>query len=59
MKIDRDDVIRVAESLGKTLTEDQIKVVLDEYPSWVLLDPTSTWNLIVENLIYFVIYHYN
>lgn len=52
--IEREDVIRVAESIGKTLTEEQIDQVLEEYPSWEEQDPTATWNLIVEDLVYFV-----
>lgn len=53
--IDKQDVLSVARSIDKTLTDEQIEDVLEEYPAWAKQDPTATWNLIVEDLIYFVL----
>jgi hypothetical protein len=50
--IDKKDVIRVAESLMITLTENQINEVLHMYPHEEECDPSSTWIEIVENCIY-------
>jgi hypothetical protein len=53
--IDREDVIRVAESLMIPLTEDQINEVLHMYPHEEECDPSSTWDLIVENCVYQIV----
>lgn len=53
--IDREDVIRVAESLMIPLTEDQINEVLHMYPHEEECDPSATWDLIVENCIYQIV----
>ena len=49
------DVLQVAESIGITLTNEQVFEVIDEYPAWAENDPTGTWDIIVEDIIYFVI----
>lgn len=51
--IEREDVLSVARSIDKTLTDKQIDLILEEYPSWAKQDPTATWDLIIEDLIYF------
>jgi hypothetical protein len=53
--IDREDVIRVAESLMIPLTEDQINEVLHMYPHEEECDPSGTWDRIVENCIYQIV----
>lgn len=53
--IDRQDVILVASSIKKNLTEQQIGQVLYMYNHEEEADPTATWTLIVENCIYQVI----
>jgi hypothetical protein len=53
--IGRQDVILVASSIKKNLTEQQIGQVLSIYKHEEESDPTATWNLIVENCIYQVI----
>jgi Ca2+-binding EF-hand superfamily protein len=53
-KIDKEDIKRIAKSIGKSLTDEQVNQILEEYPNWEKQDPTATWNLIVEDLVYFV-----
>ena len=50
--IDREDVINVASSINKTLTEEQITKVMHMYQYEEECDPTGTWNLIVEHCIH-------
>jgi len=50
--IDADDVIRIAMSLGMNPDIDVIEQVLRGYDSEANNDPTATWELIVENLLY-------
>ena len=52
MEIQKEDVLKVAYDLKKNLTEKQIQYVLDNYESSADADPTGTWDLIVEQLIY-------
>lgn len=51
-EISREDVINVADRLGRTLSEEQIQEVLERYDDEAENDHTATWNLIVENCIY-------
>jgi hypothetical protein len=53
--IDRDDILYVAEELKIFLTEEQVSQVMHLYPHEEECDPTSTWELIVENCIYQVV----
>ena len=53
--IGRTDVLVVANSINKQLTEEQVNKVILMYPHEEECDPTETWNLIVENCIYQVI----
>lgn len=46
------DVQKVADDLGITLTPEQIDYVIENYESEAANDPTGTWDLIIENLIY-------
>lgn len=50
--ISREDVINVAQQINVELDDNQIEIVLGNYPSEEQNDPTATWNLIVENTIY-------
>jgi hypothetical protein len=52
--ITKNDVTRIAESIGKTLTDEQTQWVIDEYSNWGKQDITATWDLIVEDMIYYV-----
>jgi hypothetical protein len=51
-KITREDVINVGNSINKELTEKEIIWVLENYISYQNDEPESTWNLIVERMIY-------
>jgi len=53
-KIDKEDIIRIAKSIGIDIKEYEIQRIIGLYPEWEKQDPTATWNLIVEDLIYFV-----
>ena len=47
------DIMSVANSIGITsLPSETIGIILAEYPYEQKLDPTATWDLVVENLIY-------
>ena len=46
------DVLSVAESLNKTLTEREVDLVLEQYDGEEEQDPTGHWTLIVEQCIY-------
>jgi hypothetical protein len=49
-RIDKEDVIGIADFLGVQLSEDQINEILENYDS-VAQDKTETWDLIVEQMI--------
>jgi len=51
-KIQKEDVIQVATSIKQILTEQEINEVIKRYPSAEDQDPTGTWDLIVEQVIY-------
>jgi hypothetical protein len=51
-KITREDVINVGNTINKQLTEKEIDWVLENYESYENDEPQSTWNLIVERMIY-------
>ena len=46
------DVVRVAMDLNMNPSIEEIQEVLKQYDSEAEADPTATWNLIVENLLY-------
>jgi hypothetical protein len=50
--IDIDDVYKVANDLCIGLTDEQVKEVLELYPSEQEEDPSATWDLVVENIIH-------
>jgi hypothetical protein len=51
-EISVEDVVKVAMDLGMNPSIAEIKEVLKYYDSEVDQDPTATWELIVENLLY-------
>ena len=51
-KITREDVINVGNTINKQLTEKEIKWVLENYKSYENDEPDSTWDLIVERMLY-------
>jgi len=51
-KLIEEDVIDIAKTIGKVLTEKEVEWVLLCYEDFQRQDPTATWNLIVEDLIY-------
>jgi len=51
-EISVEDVVRVAMDLGMNPSIAEINEVLKYYKSEADNDPTATWNLIVENLLY-------
>lgn len=53
--IGRTDVLVVANSINKQLTEEQVNKVILMYPHEEECDPTGTWNLIVEDCIYSIL----
>ena len=56
-EITKQDIIDVATSIHKELTEEEIQDILENYWWNQKEDPTATWNLVVEDMIYFVILH--
>ena len=51
-KITKEDVINVGNTINKTLTDEDIDWVLKNYESYENEEPHSTWNLIVERMLY-------
>jgi len=49
------DVMNVAKSINKKVTKSQAKSILKEYPLAQLSDPSGSWNLVIEDLIYNVL----
>ena len=56
-EVTRQDVIDVATSIGKVLTDEEVQDITDNYWWNQAEDPTATWDLVVENMVYFVILH--
>ena len=52
LKLCAEDIISVANSIGVVLTGDMIGDVLRQYPYEQKMDPTATWDLVVENIIH-------
>ena len=50
--IEKEDVLSVAYDIKKNLTDKQVLYVLENYDSAQEEDPSATWDLVVENLIY-------
>jgi hypothetical protein len=53
--ITKQDVIAVARLLNQSLSDRDISMVMDMYPSEQSKDPDAEWHLIVENCIYSII----
>ena len=51
-KITREDVINIGNTINKQLTEKEINWVLENYESYEKDEPQSTWDLIVERMLY-------
>ena len=51
-QIQKEDVLRVANNLDIKVNEKIILWVLDNYESFEDNDPTATWNLVVEQMLY-------
>ena len=54
-EISVEDVIRVAEQLNINPSILEITQVIQEFSSEVDIDPTPTWDLIIENLLYSIV----
>lgn len=53
--VSKEDVLQVATTLKKELTEKEIQNVIELYPSYQDQDPTGNWSTSVEDAIYQVI----
>jgi hypothetical protein len=51
-QIQKEDVLQVANDLKIKVNEKCIQWVLDNYESFQADDPTATWNLVVEQMLY-------
>ena len=51
-EISEEDVYQVANNLGIDITDSKVEKVLELYDDEADNDPTGTWDLIVENIIY-------
>jgi len=47
-----EDVYRVANDLAIGITDSQVETVLELFDEESDNDPTATWDLVVENIIY-------
>ena len=50
--ITREDVLDVATSINVDITEEDVQVILENYEDCQKNDSTSTWNLVIEDMIY-------
>jgi Ca2+-binding EF-hand superfamily protein len=57
--ISKTDILDVADFLKVQLTEKEVEQILKEYDAHAQGDPTASWNLIVEDMIYHIIIHNN
>lgn len=51
-RIDKEDIIKVANGINIELTEKEIDEVVERYPEGCANDPFCEWFLIVEQLVY-------
>jgi hypothetical protein len=51
-EISKQDIINVAKSINKSLSESQINWILENYDNYKNEDPKANWSLIVENMLY-------
>ena len=51
-EISKQDIINVAKSINKSVSESQINWILENYNSHKKQDPKTNWSLIVENMLY-------
>ena len=51
-KIQKEDVLQVSNDLNIKVNEKTIQWVLDNYESFQDNDPSATWNLVVEQMLY-------
>lgn len=49
LPIRKEDVVSVVKSIDVTLSDSEIKVVLERYPSQQLQEPDTNWSYIVES----------
>jgi len=50
--MEKQDVLQVASKLRVKLTDSEIEQVLKDYPVEQELDPSGTWDLVIEQCIY-------
>jgi hypothetical protein len=51
--IQREDILKVAKDLKFVVpSEDDIANILEEFDAYAEDDPTSTWDIIIENMLY-------
>ena len=53
--INKDDVLTVAEAIGIKPIKEQIQEVLDTYEAEVYETKDTSWELIVENILYTIL----
>jgi hypothetical protein len=51
-EISKQDIVNVAQSINKSVSESQINWILENYNSHQKEDPKTNWSLIVENMLY-------
>jgi Ca2+-binding EF-hand superfamily protein len=51
-EISVEDVYNVANDLGIDINQDDVNKVLELYDDELDIDPTATWDLIIENILY-------
>jgi len=51
-KITKEDVYKVAKSIHMQIDDSAADIIISRYDEGASNDPTATWDLIVENLLY-------
>jgi hypothetical protein len=54
-KLDTEDVVKVANSVGINLSPQEVKEVIERYPDEQEQDPSGTWNLVVEHICHCIV----
>lgn len=51
-KLTKEDVLTVAQDLRMPVNDEEVQLVLDNFEAESKNDPTATWNLVVEQMLY-------
>jgi hypothetical protein len=53
-EVTKQDILDVAGRIHQTLEEIEIDFILSDYPGWQATNPTESWDIIIEDMIYHI-----